>query len=431
MPYTRARFRHHRVRAPDRFVATSLRTVTTGTGGRVVVGHLKGEHARTRGGRRKLSVQAVLTPKPKARRNPWLALMNRGTPIGSGVREVVYDRHATHGKGPWVHAFKRGDVEVRGLPSGAAVLASRAGAKVWSRDGGAGWLANPGRLPIPPGIGLREFVEAVDRLGAAAVGKALRWDTRTVRRKYADVTLLLKHGGYTPEEFQRFKHLAHSNKGGRVARQTHRKTKRRPPRGFKTWSAYMASIRPNSPKRKTRRHRAHTHKGDTMARHRSRARRNDPGRRRVRHHLRHYRHNPPRFVRGIGGVLLDGVKGGALVVAGKIVARAVPQFLGVAPIGPMGLGVQTVSGGAVYFLLDRFVGRELARPFLYGVFGNAIESLVRGANVPILSPSLGDETELHALAGYVPAGVAGYVPRGVAGMGDAGEQAGAPMLVMA
>ena len=68
-PYSRrAQYRHHRVRAPSRFVRGSLRTVKAGRA-RVIVGHLKGSRQRTRTGRQRQVVQSVLTPK-RGRRNP-------------------------------------------------------------------------------------------------------------------------------------------------------------------------------------------------------------------------------------------------------------------------------------------------------------------------------------------------------------------------
>lgn len=81
----RGRFTHRRIRAPGRFAQKSPRTVQSGRA-RVIVGHLKGERRRTRRGRRRLTVQAVLTPK-RARRNPqqygisehkaWIGVRNR------------------------------------------------------------------------------------------------------------------------------------------------------------------------------------------------------------------------------------------------------------------------------------------------------------------------------------------------------------------
>lgn len=86
-PYSaRAKYRHRRVRAPSRFAPGSFRTVRAGTA-RVVVGRLKGSRTRTRTGRRRLTVQAVLTPKRG--RNPvrfsesfaWLGIVKRADHI--------------------------------------------------------------------------------------------------------------------------------------------------------------------------------------------------------------------------------------------------------------------------------------------------------------------------------------------------------------
>ncbi len=100
----RGRFVHIRKVAPGKFVKRSLRTVKTN--GRVVVGHLKGETRRTRTGRVKQTVQAVLRKKTGERRvNPVLGVL--GNPPGKGtdmgrVSYIEY-KHAADGKNYYHH----------------------------------------------------------------------------------------------------------------------------------------------------------------------------------------------------------------------------------------------------------------------------------------------------------------------------------------
>ena len=377
----------------------------------------------------------------KARRrraNPLLAVLgNPGTPIGRGVREIVYDRHATHGRGPWVHKFKRGDVEVRGLNDGRVLVESKAGARVWEKDGRAGWLTNPGRktsgkfyITTHPGGGFRTFATKAAATRYSKGGKLhgpFRTRSEAIAAMADDAPPWLKtNSGGTVARRKKKKATTRRATAKRAATKRRRPGgKRKPPRGFKTWGAYMRSIRPatattkRKPMKKRRKSRGGRRRSNPPAA------RHSAGRRR-RGQRAGRRRNPP-MLRGIVGTLMDGAKGGALVVAGKIVSRAVPALIGVQPVGPLGIGVQTAVGAAGALVLDRFVSRELSRPFLYGVFANAFESLIRGFNIPVLTPALGDETELHALAGvsgYVNGYVNGYVP--AAGMGDAAM----PTMVM-
>lgn len=338
----------------------------------------------------------------RARRNPLLAVLNRPTPIGRGVRAIEYEEHATHGKGPWRHKYRRGDFSLFGLPSGDVLVKAKDRA-AWSRDGSAGWLDNPKHKALPPGISAAEFVAIVDKVGPRAAAMALRWNERTVRKMY--------------------ERIVKTNRGGTMARKRKhkRKSKRRPPKGFGSWAAYMASIRPGGRKTPKRR-------SNPMSRRRRRTRHNRGRRRRPRvAHVIVNRHRGRRrhFSRNPGGLVgryLNSAKRGFLVLGGKVVARAVPAMIGIQPIGYLGVGVQTLVGGAAAFLLGNFVNWNIAEPFLDGVFASAYESLARGANIAFLSPALSDETELHALAG-LPSNSA-RLPGGgspLPGVGDTGS----------
>lgn len=390
--------------------------------------------------------------RAKRRRNPSLAVLNpppRGKLIGRGVQEVAYTRHHRRGTGGaagWVHKYRTGDVDARGLPDGRVVLASRAGKPLWSGDRER-WLDNPARRrrnEAEPGdwggkdfsLGKYKTVAQLKRAAetlidhvhpgsvmAAAARSAIRSPDYFLARPEHQAELADMIRRYvSPERKGKFR----KNKGGAVShRRKNRSTKRRrasggkrkPPRGFKSWSAYMASIRPKSG-RKPGPKRAKTRRPAMSRKRRKSRRRSNPPRasfrrrrssQRRRGGRRHLRRNPP--MRGIIGTLIDGVKGGAGVVAGKAISRAVPALIGIQPQGYLGLAVQAGVGVGAYMLADRFVGRENARNVLYGAFGGVIESAIRGWNIPVLSPALGDETELHAIAGYVH----GYLPAGTDG----------------
>ncbi len=115
-PYSaKARFRHTRVRAPRRFAKGSMRTVTLPGGKAVVLGHLKGERRRTKAGRVKQTVQAILTPKRSRRsvrrKNPVLGILGNppGAPHGTFLGKASYIEytHATMagGKKHYYHDF--------------------------------------------------------------------------------------------------------------------------------------------------------------------------------------------------------------------------------------------------------------------------------------------------------------------------------------
>jgi hypothetical protein len=195
------------------------------------------------------------------------------------------------------------------------------------------------------------------------------------------------------------------------ARRTSRK-RRSPPKGFTSWGAYMASIRPS---------RAHKEKKTMSKRKRSRSHR------RARHAVaivrrgrtrRSYRRNPP-IGRGIIGKVMQGVTDAALGVAGKAVSRAVPSLVGLPQAGAVGIATQAAVGVVAGMLADK-VRPGIGRAVLQGALMGPIETLVKGFNIPIISTALGDDYQGYALSGYDVPGLAGYV--GAAGLGDgAGE----------
>ncbi len=180
--------------------------------------------------------------------------------------------------------------------------------------------------------------------------------------------------------------------------------KRKPPKGFSSWKAYMASIRPSRTKAK---------KGaDTMAKKRSRKHRktrkhrkssrrifsfNPPKRRRSHRrksvsHRRKYRGNPRVSLTptGIVNASLNGVVDAAEIVVGKAVARTIPPLIGVPTAGLMGMLVQVLTAVVVGWAGNRFVSPNAGKMMLAGALVSPIEDLIKGAGIPYLSTALGE-----------------------------------------
>lgn len=178
-----------------------------------------------------------------------------------------------------------------------------------------------------------------------------------------------------------------------------RRKKRSPPKGFASWGAYMASIRPGAKrkrKRKTtrkattkRRRRRTTTEGKTMARKRRRTtkRKHSPRRR------RRYAHNPPLLA-----TVMRGAKAGAAVTAGKAAARIIGSKLPLPKTGPLGLVSQLAVAFGVSYLAKKAPAGS--RAFIEaGAFGAVIEDAIVGLNLPMVSSAL-DAYPLSAYPGF-------------------------------
>lgn len=115
--------------------------------------------------------------------------------------------------------------------------------------------------------------------------------------------------------------------------------------------------------------------------------------RRRRKHRARYRRNPP-VGRGIVGKLVGGVKNAASIVAGKAAARAIPQALGLPQTGATGIAVQIGAALAAGMLADRFAGGRIGEFVLAGALAAPLESAIKKANVPFLSPALAGDDEV-------------------------------------
>lgn len=241
---------------------------------------------------------------------------------------------------------------------------------------------------------------------------------------------------------------APSRKRRRAVQKVRRKAKRRPPLGFRTWKAYMDSIRPNSTggtlaNRKRRRRRNAAAK--TNPRRRRRRRRNpgtsvvlaNPRRRRSRRrnlpvlaNRRRRRRNPGFSVRGIVAEMKTAGMTAGQIIAGKAVTRIVRarilplRFRGSYTQVAAELGIATAVGYATGMVL----GPRAAANIMAGGYVGALESLIHQVRgLGFISDALSDDGNPSTLvvpadraadvAGYVN-GVGGYVPPGLQGIAD-------------
>lgn len=199
-------------------------------------------------------------------------------------------------------------------------------------------------------------------------------------------------------------------RGKKAARKPARRAaaKRKPPKGFATWKAYMASIRPNTPK------------GGTMAKKKKTRRRASTRRHVHAHHAparrRRYRHNPPKLTtRALVPLVLEAGTDAAAVVAGKVAVRLARSRLGMESGTAAGSAVEG-AGGVVLVVLGQRMRSRVLRNMGVGALAGALEGIVKTANVPVVSATLGDIGDLPnapitdgELAGYIGAGQAGEI----------------------
>lgn len=198
-------------------------------------------------------------------------------------------------------------------------------------------------------------------------------------------------------------------------------TKRKPPKGFRTWSAYMASIRPSSGGSKTmaKRKRRKAGRKATSARRRSVTRTNP-----VRHRRR-YRRNPMGLsMGGVKNILLGGVVDAAFGVGGKAAVRLVRSKLGYDGATTIGAAVEVATATALGIAAAKVLGPNRARAVVQGAFMSPIENFIKSANLPYISATLGDEGDFAG----IEEGMGGYpaVTGGPAGVRVGGGMGGYP-----
>lgn len=223
-----------------------------------------------------------------------------------------------------------------------------------------------------------------------------------------------------------------------TARQAPRRKKRRPPAGYASWSAYMASIRP--PRRRARATGSPTSaSGGTMASKRKRRRRstarrhhasNPPAAKRRRSTRRRtYRRNPfggRGLVGQVTNLAKEGVIGGVTVVAGEAATRLVRgRVLGMAAgqtLSSVAEAGIAVAGGLV---VERMFGRQAGRDFVVGGVAGILRATAKQLGVPFVADALADDggriilPRNRAVAGYVRGpGLGSYVDTDNSALGD-------------
>lgn len=188
-------------------------------------------------------------------------------------------------------------------------------------------------------------------------------------------------------------------------RGTQRRTKRRPPKGWASWKAYMASIRPNSKQAsasssgstsmaRKRSKKRHTRRGRHTTRRRAATRTNPPTH--ARHRRRHVRRNPI-GVRSIGGKLralpsfaLHTAINAGVAIGGKIVARKV-RGLAKQQAGSVVGSLIEAGVGLVGGALLSTVAPEAGAMFALGGVMAPMETAIQQLKIPHVSDSLGDD----------------------------------------
>lgn len=187
----------------------------------------------------------------------------------------------------------------------------------------------------------------------------------------------------------------------RPGRAAPRRKKRSPPKGFATWSAYMASIRPsatrrNPAKRATRRRARATAKGEGMARKRKRRHASNPPRhhRHTSHRRRSYRRNPPRFgaaLKSIPHTAIGAALGAVTIIGAKVAVRKVRGSIFKQQPGTMFgsiiEGATAIVGGVLLGMWHPGLGEDFAK----GGLAAPLETAIQNMGIPHVSDSLGDD----------------------------------------
>lgn len=179
-----------------------------------------------------------------------------------------------------------------------------------------------------------------------------------------------------------------------------RKSRRRPPKGFRSWKAYMASIRPKGKTHMARRKRSKSRKRTHRRSTRRRARAVSITLRNPRRHRRYRRRHNPRF--SAGGIMkrvTEGAVDGIWIVGGKAVTNALPALIGLSPTGALGLGVKAIAAVASGYIFG-FVSPNAGKLATAAGFASIYEPFIRGLNIPLISPALAADDDAYGYAAY-------------------------------
>jgi hypothetical protein len=120
---------------------------------------------------------------------------------------------------------------------------------------------------------------------------------------------------------------------------------------------------------------------------------------------------------GIVPMLVQGVKDAAVITGGKAAANVVSRLIPMPVQGITGRVLSTsIAAVGVGFAANKFLGRDMARFAIAGALQAPIEGFVKSANIPYISPALGDDV----LGDYYDSGVSGYPSVGAGNGGVAG-----------
>jgi hypothetical protein len=192
-----------------------------------------------------------------------------------------------------------------------------------------------------------------------------------------------------------------SSSARRRSSTTRRKAKRSPPKGFRSWSTYMASIRPNrarssaskggSMAARKKRRRRYTRRASTRRRRRSVTVASNPPRRR-RARRRYTRRNPPAF--SVGGVInnvMDVGKGALCVLGGEAGTRWIrSDLLGMDDGETLSSITDFAIGTGLGLLTQRFLGRQAARDLAVGAYAYVGRTIARQLGSDKVTELLGD-----------------------------------------
>lgn len=205
-----------------------------------------------------------------------------------------------------------------------------------------------------------------------------------------------------------------------------RKKKRNPPKGFPSWKAYMASIRPGAKKKRAR---SNPSGGSTVARKRKRrrtsvARRSSSSSSSRTTRRRRYRRNPPAVLRNLPTFAASAAMGAVSATAGKIIARKGRALVRQAPGSVLGMAAEGIIGlvaGALIATKFPTIGRDVA----LGAIQSPLESVVARAKLPLIGDALGADDYYLGFSDAVDSVGAGGGLGGYVGNGDALADLGA------
>lgn len=98
----------------------------------------------------------------------------------------------------------------------------------------------------------------------------------------------------------------------------------------------------------------------------------------------------------IVGRVIQAGQDAALIVGGKAASSFVARMIPIGETPPMRLAANVIAAAAVGMAAGFLLSADMSRLVMAGALVAPIESFIRSANIPVLSPALGDDV----LMGY-------------------------------